>query len=79
MSVLWVLLPYLLLPWVGGITLWGDFVTLISEHLYFLKTHIAKKICGCKEEANEPVYISFRVKIATTLQSHEEVLLLPLG
>ena len=37
-SVLWVLLPYQLLPQVGEITLSDDYVALISRHQCFQKT-----------------------------------------
>lgn len=76
---LWVLLPYLLLPWVGEITLSDDFVALISKGLCFQKMQILKQSCGCKGEKNEPMCFSFRFKTASTLQSYEEMLLLPLG
>ena len=39
---------------------------------------ILKQNCGRKEEASEPMCISFRLNTANILQSHEEVLLLPL-
>ena len=78
-SILWVLLPYLLLPWVGEITLSDDFVALISQCLGFEKTHILQQNCDPKEEKNEPFCISFRLKMATILQSHKDMLPLPLG
>ena len=76
---LWVFLPYLLLPWVGEITLSDDFVALISQCLGFEKTHILQQNCDPKEEKNEPFCISFRLKMATILQSHKDMLPLPLG
>lgn len=56
-SILWELLPYLLLPWGGEITLSADFVAWISKYLCFQKTHILKQSCGQKEEENEPVCV----------------------
>ena len=76
---LWVFLPYLLLPWVGEITLSDDFVALISQCLGFEKMQILQQCCGHKEEENESVCISFRLKMATILQSYKDMLPLPLG
>ena len=62
----------------GRITLSSDYVALISKCLFFQKMQILKLSCGHKEKANEPMCVSLRVKTASSLQSHE-VLLLPLG
>lgn len=78
-SILWVLLPYLLLPWVGEITLSDDFIVLISRSQCFQKTQILKPSCGQKEEKTEPACTSFRLMTAATLQPHKEMLLLSLG
>ena len=52
-------------------------VAWISQRFCFQKTQILKKSCSCKEEENESVCVSFRLKTATNLQSLEEMLLLP--
>ena len=78
-SVLWVLLPYQLLPWVGEITVSDDFISLISRSQCFQQTQILKPSCGQKEEKTEPVCTFFRLMTVATLQPHKEMLLLSLG
>ena len=63
----------------GRIILSTDYVALISKCLFFHRTQIYKPSCSHKEKANEPMCVSFRVKSGSTLQSHKEMLPLPLG
>ena len=63
----------------GRIILSSDYVALISKCLFFPTMLIYKLSCGHKEKASEAMCVSLRVKSANTLQSHEEMLPLPLG